>query len=445
MFLSLGSIFVLGFLGGWLFEKIRLPKLVFYMLLGILLGPSLLNIVSQDLLGISSYLRQIALVIILTRSGLSLDIATLKKIGRPAVMMCFVPACFEIVGIVIFAPLLLGISVFEAMLLGSVLAAVSPAVVVPRMIKLQQQGYSSRHALPELVMAGASCDDIFVIVLFYSFKGLVSTSRFDAMSLLSIPVSIVLGLLLGIVVACAVIPLFKKTKLPSSVKIIVLLGVSFLMIGLEEAVKSYVSVSSLLGIILLGILVLRFDKPSAEKIQKGYNSLWSAFEILLFFLVGCAADVRYVFSKEGALTLGVLAIGLGFRCIGVLVCVIRTRFTLKEKIFIMISYLPKATVQASIGAIALGEGLACGRVVLTAAVIAIVITAPVGAVLMDLTYKKLLEPPCFSSIDVSSPPDGKTSEDAPDNRSENLPLPDSETNAKNTLYSDCPDGNKNSR
>lgn len=425
MFLSIGLIFTLGFLGGWLFEKIRLPKLVFYMLLGILLGPSLLDIVSDDLLAISSYLRQIALIIILTRSGLSLDLAELKKIGRPAIMMCFVPACFEIVGIVIFAPLMLGISVFEALLLGSVLAAVSPAVVVPRMIKLQRQGYSSRHALPELVMAGASCDDVFVIVLFYSFKGLVSTSRFDALSLISIPVSIILGLLLGAIVACALIPLFKKLNFSAPVKIIILLGVSFLMVGLEEAVKKYVSVSSLLGIMLLGILTLRFDKPSAEKIQKGYNSLWNAFEILLFFLVGCAADVRYIFSEEGALALGVLLIGLVFRSLGVLVCLIRTRFSFKERIFIIISYLPKATVQASIGAIALSEGLACGTVVLTAAVIAIVITAPLGALLMDLTYKKLLEPPYVSVIDASMPDEGKTTEYLPDGSTTTL-TPDNE-------------------
>lgn len=399
MFLSLGLIFVLGFLGGWLFEKIRLPKLVFYMLMGILLGPSLLNIVSEDLINISSYLRQIALVIILTRSGLSLDISTLKKIGRPAILMCFVPACFEIAGIVIFAPLLLDISVAEALLLGSVLAAVSPAVVVPRMIKLQQQGYSARHALPELVMAGASCDDIFVIVLFYSFKGLVATNKFDFLSLLSIPLSIISGLALGIIMACIIIPFFKKVNLGSTAKIIILLGISFLMLGIEEVLKSYFSISSLLGIMLLGILVLKFDKSSAQKIQKGYNSMWSVFEILLFFLVGCATDIRYVFSKDGALAFCVLLLGLVFRSIGVIVCVIYTRFNIREKLFTVISYLPKATVQASIGAIALSEGLACGKIVLTCAVIAIIITAPLGAILMDITYKRLLEPPVAANID----------------------------------------------
>lgn len=402
MFLSLGLIFVLGFAGGWLFEKIRLPKLVFYMILGILLGPSLLDIVSPDLLAVSSQLRQIALVIILTRSGLSLDLSTLRKIGRPAIMMCFVPACCEIAGVVIFAPLLLDISLSEALLLGSVLAAVSPAVVVPRMIKLQQQGYSSRHCLPELVMAGASCDDIFVIVLFYSFKGLVATNSFNALSLLSVPLSIVLGLVLGGIFSFFIILLFKKTSLPKIAKITVFLGASFLMIGIEELLKNYLSVSSLLGIMLTGILVLAFDKDSARQIREGYNGLWSVFEILLFFLVGCATDAKYAFSVEGAKSLALILLALLFRSAGVMLCVIKTRFSAKEKLFIVLSYLPKATVQASIGAIALSEGLPCGKIILTAAVISIMFTAPVGALLMDVTYKKLLEPPVFAKIDVPS-------------------------------------------
>lgn len=455
MLLSLGLIFVLGFAGGWLFEKIRLPKLVFYMLLGILLGPSLLDIVSPDLLDISSALRQIALVIIITRSGLSLDLATLKKIGRPAILMCFLPACFEIVGIVIFAPLMLGISVIEALLLGSVLAAVSPAVVVPRMIRLQSLGYSQRHSLPELVMAGASCDDVFVIVLFYSFKGLVATDSFSALSLMSIPLSIVLGLALGAIVAPLVILLFKKANLSPTLKVTVLLGVSLLMTGLEQLVKDYVSVSSLLGIMLLGILVLAYDRQSAQEASKGYNSLWSVFEILLFFLVGCATDVRYAFSVTGAKMLAVILLALVFRSAGVLLCVVRTRFSVKEKIFIALSYLPKATVQASIGGIALTEGLACGKTVLTAAVIAIIVTAPIGALLMDALYKKLLEPPYFADMEFpkqSSNSDGQSAlsltektKDLPQSEHDGAPdalLPDADKNATcNTAdYADKKDG-----
>lgn len=388
MFLSLGLIFSLGIMGGLIFEKIKLPRLVFYLILGILFGPSLLNIFRPELLEISSYLRQIALVIILTRSGLSLDIAALKRVGRPAILMCFVPACFEILGVVIFSPLFLGISYAEAMILGSVLAAVSPAIVVPRMIKLKEEGYGKE--IPELVMSGASCDDIFVIVLFYSFKGLISTKTINAMSFMQIPLSILLGLALGLVFGFVVKFLFKKIRFSTVIQIILLLGVSFIMIAIEEFVREYVSVSSLLGILVMAFLVQTNGKNQAVEIEKGYRKLWSGFEILLFVLVGCATDIQYAFSKEGGILLGIILLSLIFRSIGVLLCVLGTTYKMKEKLFIVLAYLPKATVQASIGGIALSEGLSCGKLVLTAAVIAILFTAPIGAILIDKSYKKLL-------------------------------------------------------
>ena len=390
IFLSLFIIFSFGIIGGILFEKIRLPKLIWYILLGILIGPSLLNIVDDTLISISSYLRQIALVIILTRSGLSLDINNLKKIGRPAILMCFVPACFEIIGITIFAPLFLGISYLEALLLGSVLAAVSPAVVVPRMIKLMDEGYGKDHNVPELIMAGASCDDIFVIVLFYSFKNLVATSSFDEWTITQIPLSIISGITLGILVGLLMVLIINKLKMNKIINVIFMLGLSFGMIALENALKSYFSISSLLAIIVMALMVNIFKKEDSKEIQKTYNSLWSGFEILLFTLVGIATNINYAFSKDGAILVGVVLIALIFRSIGVIICLIATSFNKKEKLFIILSYLPKATVQASIGAIALSEGLACGTVVLTGAVISILITAPLGAILMDRTYKKLL-------------------------------------------------------
>lgn len=390
IFLSLFIIFGGGILGGFLFEKIKLPKLVWYIILGILIGPSLFNIVDDTLLSISSHLRQIALVIILTRSGLSLDIKSLKKIGRPAILMCFLPACFEIVGITIFGPMLLGISYFEALLLGSVLAAVSPAVVVPRMIRLMEEGYGKQHCVPELVMAGASCDDIFVIVLFYSFKNLVATSTFDAWSVGQIPISIVSGVILGIGVGFLMVLAIRYMKLNRIVHVILMLGLSFGMLALENALKPYFSVSSLLAIIVMAFVVGIFKKEEAKELQKSYNGLWQGFEILLFALVGVAVDVRYAFSKEGAIIVGLVFIALVFRSLGVLCSVIATNFTWKEKLYIVLSYLPKATVQASIGAIALSEGLACGTLVLTAAVVAILITAPLGAILMDSLKNKLL-------------------------------------------------------
>ena len=390
IFLSLFIIFGGGILGGFLFEKIKLPKLVWYIILGILIGPSLFNIVDDTLLSISSHLRQIALVIILTRSGLSLDIKSLKKIGRPAILMCFLPACFEIVGITIFGPMLLGISYFEALLLGSVLAAVSPAVVVPRMIRLMEEGYGKQHCVPELVMAGASCDDIFVIVLFYSFKNLVATSTFDAWSVGQIPISIVSGVILGIGVGFLMVLAIRYMKLNRIAHVVLMLGLSFGMLALENALKPFFSVSSLLAIIVMAFVVGIFKKEEAKEMQKSYNGLWQGFEILLFALVGVAVDARYAFSKEGAIIVGLVFIALVFRSLGVLCSVIATNFTWKEKLYIVLSYLPKATVQASIGAIALSEGLACGTLVLTAAVVAILITAPLGAILMDSLKNKLL-------------------------------------------------------
>lgn len=389
IFLSLFIIFTFGVLGGFIFEKIKLPKLIWHIILGILIGPSVLNIVDDTLISISSYLRQIALVIILTRSGLSLDIKNLKKIGRPAILMCFLPACFEIVGVLIFGPMLLNISHLEALLLGSVLAAVSPAIVVPRMIKLMNDGYNKNN-IPELVMAGASCGDIFVIVLFYSFKELVSTSSVNFWTLSQIPISIITGITLGIIIGLLLVFIFNKLKFNKIINVILMLGLSFGMLALEICLKQYFSISSLLGIIVMALIINIFKKEEAKEIQVSYNNLWHGFEILLFSLVGIATNINYAFSKEGAIILGLIFIALIFRSIGVIVCVIATNFNTKEKMFIIISYLPKATVQASIGAIALTEGLTCGTLVLTAAVVSILITAPLGAILIDNLYKKLL-------------------------------------------------------
>ncbi len=390
IFLSLAMIFGFGVLGGILFEKIKIPKLIWYIILGILIGPSVLNIVDDTLISISSYLRQIALVIILTRSGLSLDINNLKKIGRSAILMCFLPACLEIIGVTIFAPLFLDISYLEALLLGSVLAAVSPAIVVPRMIKLMNESYGKEHNVPEVIMAGASCDDIFVIVLFYSFKNLVATNSFSAWQISQIPLSIVTGIALGVIVGLLVNIMINYLKTNRVANVIIMLGLSFGMVGLESVLKPYFSISSLLAIIVMALVIGIFRKDEVKEIQNTYNSLWQGFEILLFALVGIAVDIHYAFSKEGAIIVGLIFIALIFRSIGVIICAIATKFNTKEKIFIVISYLPKATVQASIGAIALSEGLACGTLVLTAAVVSILITAPLGAILMDNLYKRLL-------------------------------------------------------
>jgi NhaP-type Na+/H+ or K+/H+ antiporter len=391
MFLSLFIIFTLGILGGVLFEKIKLPKLVWYIVLGILIGPSVLNVVDGTLIDISSYLRQIALIIILTRSGLSLDINNLKKIGRPAILMSFVPACFEIIGVVILGPLFLDINYLETLLLGSVLAAVSPAIIVPRMIKLIDEEYGKERNVAELVLAGASCDDIFVIILFYSFKGLLSNNTINAWNISQIPLSIILGVLLGILIGFLVCLIIKKLKTNNIIIVIIMLGLSFGMVALEEVLKPYISISALLGIIIMGLIVGLKNNDIKDDIKKTYNSLWNGFEILLFVLVGVATNINYAVSSDGLIILGLITISLVFRSLGVIVCLIATKFEFKEKLFIILSYLPKATVQASIGAIALSEGLACGEILLTAAVISIIFTAPLGAILIDNTYKKLLK------------------------------------------------------
>lgn len=391
MFLSLFLILTLGVLGGLIFHKLHIPKLVWYIILGILMSPSVLNLADESLINISSYLRQIALVIILTRSGLSLDFATLKKIGRPAILMCFVPATFEIIGVTLFGPLLLGINYFEAMLLGSVLAAVSPAIVVPRMIKLMDENYGNKHHVAEVVLAGASCDDIFVIVLFYSFKNLVATSTLDVLSIGLIPVSIILGIILGLLAGVLFVLMMKYLKLSNVINVILMLGISFGMLYLEEVLKPYCPISSLLAIIVMTLLIYKRRPEESKEIKNHYNALWNIFEILLFALVGIALDIKYAFSETGGIILGLILISLAFRTLGVIVSLLFTKYNIKEKIFIIFSYIPKATVQASIGAIALSEGLACGEIVLTAAIISILFTAPLGAFLIDLSYKKLLK------------------------------------------------------
>lgn len=390
MFLSLFIIFFVGIIGGIVLEKIKIPKIIWYLILGILMSPSVFNIIDESLLNISSYLRQIALVIILTRSGLSLDIKGLKEIGRPAILMCFLPALFEIIGVAIFGPLLLEISIFEALLLGSVLAAVSPAVVAPRMIKLIETGYGKNKRVPELILAGASCDDIFVIVLFYSFKNLVATNSFNILSIINIPLSIFSGILLGLILGLILSFIFKRIKLNTIVQVIILLALSFGSIALEEFIKPYFAISSLLGIIVMALIISFNNKSDAKKIQSSYNGLWQGFEILLFVLVGASINIGYAISPTGLIIIGLIIIALTFRTIGVLISLLFTNYNIRERLFIIISYLPKATVQASIGGIALAEGLACGEVILTAAIIVILITAPLGAILMDNTYKRLL-------------------------------------------------------
>ena len=390
MILSLGLILILGFIIGWLLSKIKIPGLVGMIIVGLLIGPYCLGLIDEKILSISTELRQVALVIILTRSGLNLDIDSLRKIGRPAILMSFIPATLEIIGTTLISQLLLEITIFESILLGTVLAAVSPAVVSPRMIKLIEERFGENHQVPKLILAGSSVDDIYVIVLFYTFLGLVGNNTFDFVSITMIPVTIILGVLLGIIVGLILSYILKKTNFKTAINILIIISSSFLMIGLENMLKDYISISSLLGIMVTGIVLLFRNKEKAKQLSDGYNNLWIFFEIILFVLVGATVDFSYAINN-GLMAILILIIGLLFRTLGVLLCLIKTKLTFKEKLFTILAYIPKATVQASIGGIALTLGLSCGSIILTVSVISILITAPIGAILIDNLSSKLLD------------------------------------------------------
>lgn len=359
------------------------------LLIEILFGPRALNLISTDLLAISSDLRQFALIIILTRAGLSLKPYDLRQAGRPAVLLCFLPATWEIIGYIALAPMVLGLSISESALTGAVMGAVSPAVVVPRMLKLKEEGYGTDKSIPQMIMAGSSCDDVFVIVLFTALLTTAGVGGFDFNIIWKIPVSIVLGVIFGIFCGCLFSFFFQHFKIRDTVKIIILLSSSFLLLALEGGIKKWIPFSGLLAVISFGVTFHAKSENQAKRLSARYEKLWVFAEIILFVLVGTEVDISYVFSK-GCHVLIMLLCALGFRIIGVFVCLIKTPLTFKERLFCAIAYLPKATVQAAIGAIPLTAGLPCGQTILTCAVLAILITAPLGALATDSSYKKLL-------------------------------------------------------
>lgn len=389
MLTSLALIFLVGMSLGWIVTRLRLPSLLGMLLTGILLGPYVLDLLDPSILGISADLRQLALIIILTRAGLSLNLEDLKKMGRPAVLLCFVPACFEIVGMVILAPRLLGISLLDAAIMGAVVAAVSPAVIVPKMLRLTEMGFGTRRSIPQMILAGASVDDVFVIVMFTAFTGLAQGGTFSPATFVQIPVSIVTGIAVGLAVGVAFGAVYRRIHVRDSVKVVVLLSLSFLFVALENAVKGIVPFSGLLAVMSCGIAINRRRPELAARLSGKYNRLWVAAEVLLFVLVGATVDIGYAAAAGAAAVLVVLG-ALVFRMAGVFVCLLRTPLSAKERLFCMIAYTPKATVQAAIGSVPLSMGLGCGQIVLTVAVLAILITAPLGAFSIDLTYRRLL-------------------------------------------------------
>lgn len=389
MLFSIAVIILLGSGLGWVCKKIKLPSLLGMLLTGILLGPYALNLLDESILTISADIRKIALIIILTRAGLSLDISGLKKIGRPAVMMCFIPATCELIGLILLAPKLLGISVIEAAIMGAVLAAVSPAVVVPRMVRLMEEGRGVDKNIPQLILAGASVDDVYVIVLFTTFISMIQGDGISVIRFINIPISIALGIAIGLLIGRGLAFYFKKMHVRDTSKILIMLSVSFILVSVEDALATPITFSALIAIMFMGISLQKYRKEVSVRLSSKYNKLWVGAEVFLFVLVGATVNINYL-GKVGITAIIVIAGALVFRMLGVLLCLLRTDLNKKERLFAMLAYTPKATVQAAIGGIPLSLGLACGDIVLTVAVLAIVLTAPLGAFAIDSTYKKLL-------------------------------------------------------
>lgn len=396
MLASLSLIFLVGLAMGAICQKLKMPRIIGMLVTGIVLGPYVLDFLDPSILSISSELRKLALIIILLKAGLSLDLKDLKKAGRPAILMSFVPATCEIAGYILFAPLLLGINRIEAAVMGAVLGAVSPAVVIPRMVMLMEEKYGTKKAIPQMIMAGASCDDIFVIVLFTTFLSMAQGGSADIIDFVNIPVSIVLGILLGAVTGYGLYLFFEtsyahKHCVRNSTKVIIVFGFSMLLVSAEGWLEGKVSVSGLLAVVSMACVIkIKSTAFVSKRLSEKFGKLWIAAEVVLFVLVGAAVDIRYTHSA-GIAAVFMIFIALIFRTAGVLICTIKTKLNMKERIFCVIAYLPKATVQAAIGSVPLAAGLACGKIILSVAVLAIIITAPLGALGIDNTYKKLLE------------------------------------------------------
>lgn len=396
MLTSLSLILLLGFASGFLFEKIKIPKIIGMLFAGIILGPYVLDWFDPKILSISAELRKIALIIILLKAGFSLDLNDLKKVGRPAVLMSFVPASFEIIAYVIFAPWLLGISRIDAAVMGAVLSAVSPAVVVPRMVNYIETNWGRKKSIPQMIMASASCDDIIVIVLFTTFLGIAQEGTVDLKGFLNIPISIIMGILLGISAGFILHYIFEKAYLNNqylrnSVKVIIILAVSLLMVTVEDMLKGILSVSGLLAVVSMAcVLKIKSNTNVSERLSEKFGKIWIAAEIILFVLVGAAVDIRYTLEAGSSAVLLIL-LALIVRSFGVWLSILKTNLSWKEKLFCVIAYLPKATVQAAIGSVPLAVGLPSGNLILSVAVMSILITAPIGAAAMDNSYKVLLK------------------------------------------------------
>lgn len=395
MLTSLALIFLVGLSLAGIFQLLKLPRIIGMLLTGIILGPYALNLLDDSILSISSDLRQMALIIILLKAGLSLNLTDLKKVGRPAIMMSFVPASFEILAFILFAPAILNITRIEAAVMGAVLGAVSPAVVIPRMVQLMDSKYGTNKSIPQLILAGASCDDIFVIVLFTTFASMAQGGKANLIDFFNIPISIILGIILGAITGYIISTFFEKAYnlnhyVRNSTKVIIILGVSFILMAIETWLKDIISISGLLAVVSMACVIkIKSPVTVSNRLSEKFGKLWIGAEVLLFVLVGAAVDIRYTMDA-GTMAILMIFIALCFRAVGVSLCLLKTQLNFKERCFCIIAYIPKATVQAAIGSVPLAMGLACGQIVLSVAVLAILITAPLGAIGMDISYQKLL-------------------------------------------------------
>ncbi|MFI3264675.1 MAG: cation:proton antiporter [Rikenellaceae bacterium] len=389
MLTSLAFLFIAGLSLGYFFNRLQLPALIGMLIAGILLGSSGFNLLDESLLSISIELRQIALVIILMRAGLALNLSELKQVGRPAILLCFLPACFEIAGIMLIAPPLLGVTLLEAAIIGTVVAAVSPAVIVPKMLKLMEEKKGTRKGIPQMIMAGGSIDDIFVIVLFSAFTTLALGGEVSAIALLDIPLSIIIGAAMGCISGIAIAKYFKLFHTRDSIKLIIMLSSAFIFLSIEQWAKGTIAISGLLAVMVMGITLLWQYPQLSKRISTKLNKVWVGAEVLLFVLVGATVDISYAISA-GVAAIGLILLAMIFRMTGVAASMINTPLNKKERLFCMIAYTPKATVQAAIGSLPLAMGLPCGEIVLTIAVLSILITAPIGAFGIDTTYNRLL-------------------------------------------------------
>ena len=396
MLTSLAFVFLAGLAAAAVCSAIKLPRIIGMLLVGIVLGPHMLNVLDDSILSISSELRQMALIIILLKAGLSLNLSDLRQVGRPAVLLSCLPATCELAGYILLAPYLLGVNRIEAAVMGAVLAAVSPAVVVPRMVFLMENRWGTDKSIPQMLLAGASCDDIYVIVLFTTFTGIAQGGNAKAADFLNIPVSVVLGIAVGAAAGYALSRFFEAAfarnhMVRGSVKVIIVLSVSFLLVALETVLKGRIALSGLLAVTSMACMLAR--KTTGEvraRLSEKFGKLWIAAELILFVLVGAAVDIRYV-SETGLAAVLMVFAALIFRAAGVVLCLAGTKLSRRERLFCVIAYLPKATVQAAIGSVPLAMGLPCGKIVLSVAVLAILITAPLGALGMDAAYRKLLK------------------------------------------------------